>query len=276
MTEKTLDWLNQNRYRAYPLMNDSRLICNGVRLPDCILLDCKVMDTRPRRDNAVPSLFLTKVVITSDHTDMTLEYDGEEYLVKIEGNGDVERLIGSTEYVYTSVTTSSHARILETCGEGTWSLRAEVLRSKVVCVDASGVSSIKANGNGEIIEGSATGVIRLVDGYRTQPVVQNGKVVVKVGNQYGLNPCRMPGWKTYDTTGCDNLMLFFCGQNAINSGNVVLQGGAGVVVHQGTYIVKNAIGELKAGDTIPCIDVTTTSELLKIYRPSTDSSSSSS
>lgn len=269
MTEKTLDWLNQNRYRAYPLMNDERLVTGDVRLPNCILLDCKVMDTRPRPDGSIPHLYLTKVVISKDHTDITLEYDGAEYTLTIEGDGDIEKIIGTSKYVYMSFTTSSHTKILEFCGEGEWNLKAEVLRSKVICVDASGVSGITCNGNGEISADTATGVIRLVDGYRTQPVIKSGKVLVKVGNQYGLNPCRMKGWKTYDTEGCDNLMMFFCGQNAINTGNVVLQGGPGVVVNQGTYTVKKEIGELKAGDSIPCINVSTTSEVLKIYRPST-------
>lgn len=292
MTDKILDWLNHNRHRAYPLVNDDGLVSGGGRIPDCVILDCLVMDTRPGKESA--KLVFTKIQVSSPSTVVSFEYDGNEYSITLE-EGVHDPLSDNTSTVrfnaagsgmlYMKFVFSSHDYILENVGTGTWSFRGTALSSKVVAVAASGVMGLEAGGSahvdGRSAPGVATGAVRLEDGYRTQPVIQNGKVVVKVGTPYGLDPChyREDDQEYVDarrnTTSCGDLMFFFCGQNAVDTGDVELEGGPGVTVRQGgSYTAKEDIRDtygnvgIAAGEAVPCIEVVADSSLLGIYRPS--------
>ena len=289
MTEKTLDWLNLNRYRAYPLVNDGGIVVDGKRIPDCVLLDCTIMDTR--HDIGIPELIFRSIDVTAERTRVEFTYAGSDFGFDITGEGENgivvfdgrstgdECGIGS-DFVHARFIFSSHDRIIAEAGEGRWEFSGHVLPTKIASVEASGVTGISTSGSASVdgrdLPGTATGDVHLVDGYRTQPVVHNGKVVVKVGPSYGLDPCHYyPGH--LETPSCDDIMLFFCGQNAVNSGNVTLDGGPGVTVTQGrTYLAREDIMDtfgnvgIEKGEGIPCIEVAASSELLRIYRPKQD------
>lgn len=291
MTEKTLDWLNLNRFRAYPFVNDEGLVCNGARIPDCVLLDCIVVDTRALEN--IPEMIFTGYSITDDYTRVFFSYNGEAYsydisssagdsetsIVKVEGTGLQN---ANNEYLYIKLVLSSHNYILQKAGKGQWTFKGKILPTKIISSTVSGVSGISVNGSANVSgfenSGTASGNVHLVDGFRTQPVVQNGKVLVKVGEHYGEDPCHYnedTGSDSNDGAICDDLLLFFCGQNAVNSSNVVLQGGPGISIKQGgSYTAKSDIvdtyGEVgvRRGEKIPCIEVVASSELMRIYRPS--------
>ena len=291
MTEKVLDWLNHNRFRAYPFVNDEGLICNGTRIPDCILLDCLVMDTRKDVDS--PDLVFTEIDVTTERTHVSFKYNGVPYthdLTTNNGQSSVTRVDGSSisgmdmDLVFMKMVFSSHDYILQNVGEGNWKFSGKVLPSKIISVPASGVSGISMNGSSYIegfdSPGVAIGDVTLVDGFRTQPVIHNGKVVVKVGTAYGEDPCHYreddPEYAEHKrkTAACDGLMFFFCGQNVIDNGNVSIEGGPGVIVKQGgTYTAKSDIIDtydeigIEAGETLPCIEVIAAPSLLKLYRP---------
>lgn len=287
MTEKTLDWLNHNRFIAYPFVNDDGLVVDGTRVPDCILLDCLVVDTRHRQQS---ELIFTEFSVTANNTRVKFKYAGESFtytlpasstpdgIIKVEGTS-VSGL--DNEYLYIKFIFSSHAYILEHVGTGTWKFTGKIAPSKVISVPASGVSGLETNGSayvaGYSAANTATGDVHLVDGYRTQPVIQNGRVLVKVGTHYGEDPCHYVDGDDQEVKKvvCDDLMLFFCGQNATNSGNVMITGGPGVNVQQGRMYtahrdIIDTYGEIgvHVGESIPCIEITATSELMQLYRPS--------
>lgn len=294
MTEKILDWLNHNRFRAYPLVNDKRLLCGGERIPDCVILDCLVMDTRHGKEDA--RLVFTHISVGDGETVVSFTYDGMPYSCTLEAGQGVSddnivtvgaEVVGSSaeELLYIKLVFSSHDYILEHAGKGEWSFSGEALRSKVVSVAASGVMGLKTGGSSHVEgyeqAGTATGVVHLVDGYRTQPVIQNGSVVVKVGTRYGEDPCHYreddPEYldELRNKTDCGELMFFFCGQNAVDSGDVAISGGPGVVVkHGGQYEATRDVVDtygnvgLAAGERIPCIEVIADKGLLRLYRPS--------
>jgi len=295
MTEKTLDWLNHNRFRAYPFVDDEGLVQDGSRIPDCVLLDCLVTDTRHL--GYVPKLVFTEIDVASSRTKVTFTYAGESHSIELDGtepaygnSPSMVKIAGhmGEDLMYMSFVFSSHQYILETAGEGMWRFTGRVLPTRVVSVTASGVMGVETSGSAHVQgyegSGTATGVVRLVDGFRTQPVVQNGKVVVKVGPTYGENPCHYDdGSSPEEGTNCDELLLFFCGQNAMTSGNVVLRGGTGVSVKSGgMYTARQDIVDtygnvgIAAGEKVPCIELVASSELLRIYRPAVDSSGSDS
>lgn len=301
MTEKTLDWLNQNRHRAYPFVNDDGLVYNKKRIPDCVLLDCIVVDTR--NHDKIPELVFTKIQVESNRTVVMFSYAGSDYsYTLLPSNTDTSdttittvdgRLVSNldNELLYIKLVFSSHNYILNEAGAGTWLFHGKVLPTKIISVESSGVSGIRVNGSSNVdgfdAQGTATGEVHLVDGYRTQPVIQDGNVVVKVGTMYGEDPCHYSNGLDQEDAGtqCDDLLLFFCGQTGSTSGNVVIEGGPGVTVKQGSlYKAKEDISDtygnvgIQEGEEVPCIEIIASTDLLNIYRPTVqvDSSSSSS
>lgn len=315
MTDKILDWLNQNRFRAYPFVDDIGLVSNGSRIPDCVLLDCLVMDTR--HGITSPELVFTEIDVTSDRTEVKFKYCDEPYAYTLAGSEEssgssysaggatpdigessIVRVDGRSisgiddELFFIKLVFSSHDYILGTVGEGHWEFNGRVLPSKVMSVAASGVACLRTAGSAYVqgfnSPGAAKGAVRLVDGFRTQPSIQNGKIVVKVGAHYGEDPCHYreddPEYREQrrKRTACGELMFFFCGQNATDTGDVALEGGPGVTVKQGgTYTAKYDIidtyGEIgvTAGEKIPCIEVVAAPSLLGIYRPADSAESPS-
>jgi len=294
MTGKILDWLNSNRFRAYPLVNDSGIIVDGKRIPDAVLLDCHITDTRSI--GRIPVLEFTKIEVSASGTTVYFIYDGITSTIHLTGGGisgddSFTKIVGTLQgsgfssFVHFSFTFSSHAYLISNVGAGTWCFSGRVLPSKVVSITASGVSGITTNGSyGIQSPGVATGHVHLVDGYRTQPRIESGKVVVRVGTNYGYDPCHYQvESSSSDDDYCKDLLFFFCGQNAITSGNVVIQGGPGITVSQGkTYTAHDDLYDtygrvgIHKGEQVPCVEVIASSELLNIYRPSEISSDSGS
>jgi hypothetical protein len=176
-----------------------------------------------------------------------------------------------------SLVFSSHTYIRSVVGDGEWNLDSPVLDSRVIKVsDGIGVDGISVNGSegvsGHDSTAKASGDVVLEDGYRTSPIIYYGKVLVRVGRRYGYDPCKFD-FEDAGSRDCRRPLFFFCGQNAVNNGNIVLRGGKGVGISQGrSYTVRDAKSKCN-GMTIPCIEIVAGRELVDICKPVADSGS---
>ena len=179
-------------------------------------------------------------------------------------------LITGSVFVLASCGSKKEATII-----GEWKLDSPVLDSRVVRVsDGIGVDGISVNGSegvsGHDSASKASGDVVLEDGYRTSPIIYGGKVFVRVGRRYGYNPCKFD-FGDAGSRDCRRPLFFFCGQNAVNNGNIVLRGGKGVGVSQGrSYTVMDAKSKCN-GMTIPCVELIAGRELVDICNPVADS-----
>lgn len=281
MTSNTMDWLNQNRHRSFPLIRSEwREKVSPESGLDCILLDAVLLDSDA---SAVRSLMLSSIAISRSATKVSLKYGDEQLeFTLIEGEtsgaGSFEvfkcAIRGAGARTATlSLAFSSHAYIKERVSDGIWDIGCNVLPSRVLrLTDGFGVDGIVSNGSkcvdGHDAAAEAYGDVVLEDGYRTSPIIRNGQILVRVGKRYGYNPCkhRCEGDSSLD---CRKPLFFFCGQNAVNGGNVILKGGKGISVVQGrSYTVHPDDTTSKcAGKTIPCIEIIAGSELMDLYKP---------
>ena len=306
-TKRTADWYDENRYRSYPFRNDEGLVIKtdnpetwtGVELtraPNCVLLGATVVDTRTEAsEDSDCILKCSRYVVSEESTSVFFSYSGKNFsfsLVGGEMSGDEAFQTISGELrdeawsrpVKISLTFSSHAFILSRVPLGTYKFSGTVLPSRVIILPTgSGVDGIVTNGSAKVQGGGvATGTVVLEDGFRTSPVVHNGNVRVRIGPAYGKDPCHYDSGSPGNDP-CDEFMFFFCGQNAVNSGNIVMRGGSGVSVTQGRmYVVKKEIPDgnggvaASVGEAIPCIEISATTPLMNLYLPpGADSSSPS-
>ena len=278
MTSDYMEWLNQNRHRSYPMVRDEWREKVAPTDPfDCILLDALVFDSDA---GEVKPLLLNRVEVSRGATKVFMEYGGSEIKIVLtegetSGEGSYERMkcsfgTGGARNAMASFAFSSHAYIRELVNDGTYEFGCRVLPTRVVSLsDGYGVDGISTNGSegvdGHDAPSEADGDVVLEDGYRTSPIISRGRVLVRVGRRYGLDPCH----HDYGVAGakdCRKPLFFFCGQNAVNSGNIILKGGRGITVKQGgKYDVTT--GHC-AGKTVPCIEIIAGRELLDLYRPS--------
>lgn len=277
LTAKTMEWLDQNRHRSYPMRRDEwrekAAPSSGL---DGVLLDAMAFCPDSAGDE---DLRLESVSVEQERTTVEFSYAGRSFNSVLEG-GETS---GEQSFVCMGVSVpgpgrrnatmrfafSSHAYLLETLGQGVWSLGCRVLQSRVASLTSGfGVDGISVNGSscvdGHDVMTVASGHVALEDGFRTSPVVYGNRVVVRVGRRYGLDPC---GNECADESmaDCRSPLFFFCGQNGVNSGDVVIRGGRGISVEQGrTYTVKSGS---QAGKRVPCVEIVAGSELMDIYRP---------
>lgn len=276
LTDRSMEWLNQNRYRSYPMRRDEwREKVSPVSGLDCVILDASVFDVSAS-GSGEESLYVDSITVSSSSTVVEMSYGGRPFSITLEGGelsgaGSFEVFRGvvpgsGSRSASISMVMSSHAYILDKAGEGSWEIKCRALKSRVVSMsDGFGVDGISTGGSkgvqGHEGESVASGDVVLEDGYRTSPIVMNGKVLVRVGKRFGLDPCK---FDFGDSAGrdCRLPLFFFCGQNAINGGNIVLSGGNGVSVTQGrTYRVRSGTC---SGKTIPCIEIVAGRELIDI------------
>lgn len=280
LTSRAMDWLNQNRMRSYPVIRDEwrRSVSPESRL-DCILLDALLYDQDASGDERLSfesaSVSASKTVIAMKYGSaaFSLELSGGD----VSGDGSFVRRCGTVRgsggrSASLSLALSSHAYILDAVGEGSWTFGCGIIPSRVIRVsDGYGVDSIATNGSlgvdGHDNAALASGDVVLEDGYRTSPIIKNGGVLVRVGRNYGLNPCNYSGFGESDQRDCRTPLFFFCGQNAINGGNVVIKGGRGISVSQGRKYKVRDKKSVCYGKTIPCIEIVAGRELLDIYNP---------
>ena len=283
LTSKTMEWLNHNRHRSYPMKRDEwREKASPTSGLDCILLDATLFDPDARGDE---SLIVSRVKVAENATRIAFIYGGRMFGVVLSGgeeigDGSFELVRGVVEGSGTrgasvSLVFSSHAYIRSVVGDGEWKLDSPVLDSRVVRVsDGIGVDGISVNGSegvsGHDSASKASGDVVLEDGYRTSPIIYGGKVFVRVGRRYGYNPCKFD-FGDAGSRDCRRPLFFFCGQNAVNNGNIVLRGGKGVSVSQGrSYTVTDAKSKCN-GMTIPCVEIVAGRELVDICNPVADS-----
>lgn len=285
LTSKTMEWLNHNRHRSYPMKRDEwREKASPTSGLDCILLDATLFDPDARGDE---SLVVSMVKVAENATRIAFVYGGRMFGVVLSGgeeigDGSFERVRGVVEGsgirgASVSLVFSSHAYIRSVVGDGEWKLDSPVLDSRVVRVsDGMGVDGISVNGSegvsGHDSASNASGDVVLEDGYRTSPIIYGGKVFVRVGRRYGYDPCKFD-FGDAGSRDCRRPLFFFCGQNAVNNGNIVLRGGKGVGVSQGrSYTVMDAKSKCN-GMTIPCVEIVAGRELVDICNPVADSES---
>lgn len=280
LTQNTMEWLNQNRYRSYPFVRDEwrRTISPESGL-DCIILDALVLDSDAKGDEV---LSLVSVTVSENETVVSMSYGATSFNVTLtggelsgEGSYDMKRgsVRGSgTRGASLSISFSSHAYIRDRIGEGSWDFGKSVLGSRVVRLsDGMGVDAIASKGS-EGVKGHesasiSTGDVVLEDGYRTSPVIFGGNVLVRVGKRYGYDPCQHDFGEAGHRD-CRRPLFYFCGQNGVNGGNVMLRGGKGVnIIQGGTYRVSDKDSKCD-GKTIPCIEIVAGTELLDICMPS--------
>lgn len=280
LTTRAMEWLGQNRHRSYPMERDGwRKKVAPTSGLDCVLLDVLVFDSGASGDEV---LSLEQVDVGASATVVTMKYGAQPIKIRLSGgthDGDAsfETAIGrvpgsgSVDAAF-SMAFSSHAHILSKLGEGTWTLGCDVLPTRVVRLsDGHGADGLSASGSvgvdGHCESATASGDVVLEDGYRTSPIIHHGRVLVRVGKNYGFDPCKY-NYGAEGSVDCRSPLFFFCGQNAINSGNITLGGGVGINVSQGrTYKVKS--GTCK-GKTVPCIEIVAGRELLDMYVPNGD------
>ena len=283
LTSKTMEWLNHNRHRSYPMKRDEwREKASPTSGLDCILLDATLFDPDAKGDE---SLIVSRVKVAESSTRIAFIYGGRMFGVVLSGgeeigDGSFERVRGVVEGsgargASVSLVFSSHAYIRSVVGDGEWKLDSPVLDSRVVRVsDGIGVDGISVNGSegvsGHDSASKASGDVVIEDGYRTSPIIYGGKVFVRVGRRYGYNPCKFD-FGDAGSRDCRRPLFFFCGQNAVNNGNIVLRGGKGVSVSQGrSYTVMDAKSKCN-GMTIPCVEIVAGRELVDICNPVADS-----
>ena len=278
MTTEMMGWLNQNRYRSYPMVRDEwREKVSPDSGLDKVLLDVLVFDSNASRKD-LKDLVVSKIVVTSDSTEVFFKYGDAQFSIPVpegepSGEGSYVRIRGvipgTSRDATISLVFSSRANIDGFLPIGEWELGCRVLSTRVVGLsDGYGVDGISTNGSagvdGHDAPASASGEVVLEDGYRTSPIISGGKVHVRVGRRYGQDPCG----HDYGEAGsrdCRKPLFFFCGQNAVNSGNIVIKGGVGVNVVQGrNYTVRDGIC---AGKSIPAIEIIAGRELLDMYKP---------
>ena len=279
LTTRSMEWLNQNRRRAYPLVRaDWRRTNPPEAGRDAILLDALVLDA-----DAMGTERLTLVAATVEHdrTTIRLRYGATDFAVAltggvVSGEGSFACLRGvirgSGAFGATvTLVCSSHAYLLENLGEGSWTWNCPVLPARVISLsDGAGVAGVKTQGSAGVADhethSTASGDVVLEDGYRTSPIVSGGRVFVRVGRRYGLDPCHYD-FGDASSRDCRRPLFFFCGQNAVNNGNIVLRGGRGISVRQGgTYEVNDPKSKVY-GKRIPCIEIVAGQELLDVCRP---------
>lgn len=273
LTAKTMEWLDQNRRRSYPMEREAwRMMVDPASGLDGVLLDAIVFDASA---DGTESLYVDSVSVSDDSTTVSMTYGSRQFSVSLSGGsasgcGSYEQVNMSSGSARMSFSFSSHAYLLDTVGKGSWKLGCRVLSTRVVTLsDGRGVDSIDVNGSNGVDKhdpGSADGEVVLEDGYRTSPVVNRGRVLVRVGKRYGLDPCKYDFGES-GVTDCRRPLFFFCGQNAVNSGNVNIGGGMGVSVTQGRkYTVRDPSSKCN-GMSIPCIEIVAGDELRHLCRP---------
>lgn len=279
LTADTMEWLNMNRRRSYPMRREEwRMKVPPESGLDCVLLDALAFDP----DSSGSEEFtLESVEVREDGATVTMKYGGSTFAVPLSGGdssgegsyvcvrGTVQK--GGLRPVSISLSFSSHAYMLDAIGEGAWTLGCPVMESRAVRLsDGVGVDSVSVNGSqgveGHESKASLSGDVVLEDGFRTSPVVHRGEVVVRVGNRYGLDPCKYEFGEDA-LPDCRKPLFFFCGQNAVNGGNVVLQGGEGISITQGRKFLVDNPDSKCYGMRIPCIEIIAGKQLLDLYAP---------
>lgn len=286
LTSRSMEWLNQNRHRSYPMSRKEwrDKVPAGSAL-DCVLLDALVFDSSAKGNE---EFRLMSINVKQGSTSVTMKYGDVEFDAEIDGGGvegeeSYECWRGAVKgagerLIYVSLSMSSHAYMLREIGvmDSPATLNLPVLPARAVKLTVGlGVDGIAVNGSEKVCPGSkcASGEVVLKDGFRTSPVINNGRVVVRVGKRYGLDPCKYD----YGASGakdCERPLFFFCGQNAVNNGNIVLRGGKGVSVSQGGSYEVSLRGDDRddsrrrfLGKRIPCIEIVAGPELIEMYDP---------
>ena len=244
---------------------------------DSVILDALVFNNDASGDE---DLELVSVEVLPSKAMVTMRYSGSEFVI-----GDIEGGSTSGESSYDrrlmslrgsgmrdatiSIVMSSHAYMLDVLGTGRWDLNCRILKSRIISLsDGFGVDYIRTNGSA-CVEGhdspsDAKGDVVLEDGFRTSPIIHNGRVQVRVGKKYGIDPCHYSCGGS-GAADCETPLFFFCGQNAINRGDVYIKGGDGITVKQGrNYTVRSGA---RAGRSIPCIEIVAGTALMENYRP---------
>ena len=284
MTTEIIGWLNQNRYRSYPLSRDTwREKVSPESGLDRVLLDALVFDCG---SHDVKKLVLNRITMSDSDAKVYFSYGDQDFDVVLDGSsaagsnvdyGSYERvrlsMAGHGRNAMISLVFSSHSHLVKFLPVGDWDIGCPVMQSRVINLsDGYGVDRMAVKGShnvdGHDLASDVDGEVVLEDGYRTSPIIHNGRILVRVGKGYGYNPCNYD-YGEEGSRDCRKPLFFFCGQNAVNSGNIVLKGGVGITVQQGrNYTVRDDEDSPCRGKNIPSVEIIAGRQLQDMYRPS--------
>ena len=86
LTDRSMEWLNQNRHRSYPMERDGwREKVSPTSGLDCVILDATVFDAAATGDE---KLVVESISVSSSETTIVMSYSGRTFTVTLEG-GDL-------------------------------------------------------------------------------------------------------------------------------------------------------------------------------------------
>lgn len=236
--------LSANKHRRYPFVENSDL--HGM--PDWVLLDIRLVDTNYAGSGG--SLVCSRFVSDGTTATIVFTYANNEndvsFDIPVEAGSGIT--VGSI-----NISDNCVVKFAVYGGGSEYRLEsidcepaADILRSRLVLLDrAAYVHSIAG----------ASGNIRIVDGHNTTARIVGGTVTVTPGAGAGLGSDCNPPEDAFD---CSKGLLFINGQHADTSGNININGGAGVIVQSGRMAYVN-------GSIVPAITIKADPRVKELY-----------
>lgn len=228
------EWLSSNKNRAYPFVEDSNL----GPVPQWMVLDLRLWDSAA---DSVLELRCTGVRVERPKAYVSFSYGDASFELPVEiGKGISVLMLSPSDTIRVRAAVyGGGAEYVLGLADGTYEADVRVNPANVVSIGR--LRKLRSlNG--------ATGRIHLADGYGTTVRIQDGAVVVSVGNGLGLGTYCRGKDDEEDLFDCGLALLFMNGQHADTSGNIDIVGGTGVSVQTGRKA-------LAGGRVVPAITV---------------------
>lgn len=250
MVNRTVEWLNANRYRRYPFRDDTNLACTGGReLPNNVLLDCRLVSCTA----AVSLLTLLSVEVTAGQSSLLFCFGYGLHMFYVE-------VPAAAAFPYQVAGSSAGFQYTLVFGEGCTTVfgypvgvynmtSTPVIQPALTVVqDRHRVDTVQATGEGQAV---LSGLIYVEPGYNCDPTVVPDSIRLSAGLGYGAG--RYCERLLDAVVSCADAILWWNGQNASEDGNIEIRGGQGVDVdpqpenHRIVIRGSTALENLKCG-----------------------------
>ena len=213
------EWLNENRYRRYPFVDDADTVLGMLEIPNTVLLDfqCTVTTNTYVANNVA----LVQVDTSPSDVALTFAVGNLSFTVVVPA-------AAATPYIVRGYTAELQYGLI--FGEGIAELIGSLatytgeidINPVLVTVATARVDSITAVSHSKL-----SGAILVEPGYNVEPTVADNAIQLyaAVGAGAGIY-CETLA----DVVSCNQAILWFCGQNASEDGNVQIVPGPGVQV----------------------------------------------
>lgn len=247
MKARTVEWLNENRYRVYPFVENSSLAVNGASaLSLATILDFSLVTTLTSLGAAQT---LQSFTVTADG--VTFNFGGTfTFNLLVPSAASFPYLAnGTQDGVYYTTVFGEGCTALMSLPAATYTMAEPPVIQPALLVDQSQhrVDSITAQGIGQA---RLTGTIWIEPGYNCDPVVGANFIRFSVAPGRGAGRYCTP--LSDDVLSCRDAFLWWNGQNASQDGNYLLAAGTGLVVENvpaSNLIIIRAIDTL---DSMNC------------------------